>query len=312
MMVKQAMMSLIAIAMSAAAVNMASGSDSFKWIQSDDEVSLLQGDRTIWHFRAGPEDQKPAFHPLALPDGRVLTGYRPDDHAWHRANWFSWKFLNDKNFWEEDENGQGRDGLTEVTHWSFHPGDDYSAELKVHLRYETKEGDVLLTEIRKISISAPDADGYEITTTAQFDVIEDTTINAWFYGGYAVRLSPDLAGWKFIDNKGTVWDAERGTMVRENKQTKLIAPPTPWMAFVEKPKGPTSGIAILDHPSNPRYPVRWLALPHMPYFNPVFFADEDLVLKKGDSLELRYRLVVFEKQEAVPFLRNAQQKFSTE
>src|SRR5690606_21998015 len=31
------------------------------------------------------DDQKPHFHPLATPSGRVLTGDAPRDHPWHHG-----------------------------------------------------------------------------------------------------------------------------------------------------------------------------------------------------------------------------------
>jgi hypothetical protein len=46
--------------------------------------------------------RKPYVHPLATPAGRVLTRVEPDDHPWHRGLWFTIKYVNGENFWEED------------------------------------------------------------------------------------------------------------------------------------------------------------------------------------------------------------------
>ncbi len=312
MLAKRAIFLWIALTLCLGAVSPVYGDKSYSWIRDDDGVALQDEGRIVWQFRVGPEDSKPAFHPLTLSDGRILTGYRPDDHAWHRANWFSWKFLNGKNFWEENETGRGREGITEVVDWQFRAQEGFSAELDIALRYMTLEGNEALREERKIIISSPLKDDYQITTISRFQAKEDTTIDKWHYGGYALRLSPELSGWKFIDDQGKVWDGRRGTMERKHQQIRLIAPATSWMAYVEQPTESTNGIAILDHPENPRHPAHWLALPHMPYFNPVFMYDQDFILNANEELVLRYRLVVFEDKAAVPFLRKEQSLFATE
>ena len=50
--------------------------------------------------------RRPFVHPLRTPSGLVLTRDAPDDHPWHHGLWFTIKFVNGENFWEEyDEYG---------------------------------------------------------------------------------------------------------------------------------------------------------------------------------------------------------------
>src|SRR5687767_2339106 len=44
---------------------------------------------------------KPFFHPLRTPSGVTLSNFEPHDHVWHRGLWFTIKFVNGENFWEE-------------------------------------------------------------------------------------------------------------------------------------------------------------------------------------------------------------------
>src|SRR5687768_15691653 len=44
---------------------------------------------------------KPCIHPLVTPAGHRLTGFEMSDHVWHRGLWFTIKFVNGTNFWEE-------------------------------------------------------------------------------------------------------------------------------------------------------------------------------------------------------------------
>ena len=53
------------------------------------------------------------------------------------------------------------------------------------------------------------------------------------------------------------------------------------------------GLALFDHPSNPRHPSRWYLIrsPVMSYMNAALLHDEPLELEKGERLTLRYRLI---------------------
>src|SRR5689334_15264114 len=81
---------------------------------------------------------KPYFHPVCTPSGHCLTLFEPHDHVWHRGLWFTIKFINGHNFWEEGEpfgvqetlsppsishGPRGRIDLSSTLAWVFQPGD---------------------------------------------------------------------------------------------------------------------------------------------------------------------------------------------
>lgn len=284
------------------------------WSKSSGHLSLYQGGTPRWQFNTGPTDSKPSFHPLRLPDGSILTGMRPDDHTWHRGAWFSWKFLNGKNFWEEDEAGTPRDGLTVVRSKRLHENADHTGEIDLEIDYPLKSGELLLTEQRRIELSAPNSRGeYTITSHHLFTAKERTVINNYYYGGFSLRMAADQRqDWSFIGPNGIYGTARESSFKRTDQGMVLTGPPAPWVAFVEKDSGPTQGVAILDHPSNPRHPVRWLTIPKMPFFSPIVHHAEDLVLETGDTLSLRYRVVVFQQDDPQAFLRSAFIQFAEE
>src|SRR4051794_817653 len=55
---------------------------------------------TRWKYRSDHR-KRPHVHPVATPSGVVLTRDAPPDHPWHHALWFTIKFVNEENFWEE-------------------------------------------------------------------------------------------------------------------------------------------------------------------------------------------------------------------
>ena len=84
------------------------------WRQSEHALALLTGTNVIWQIVADPAQGKPYFHPLATPGGTLLTDLRPTDHPWHRGLWFSWKFINGLNYWEENRQTHSSEGATEL------------------------------------------------------------------------------------------------------------------------------------------------------------------------------------------------------
>ena len=56
----------------------------------------------MWRYVYGGK-AKPFIHPLCTPAGHCLTLFEPHDHVWHHGLWFTFKFVNGENFWEEHE-----------------------------------------------------------------------------------------------------------------------------------------------------------------------------------------------------------------
>ncbi len=53
-------------------------------------------------------EARPHVHPLRTPSGFTLTRNAPEDHPWHHALWFTIKFVNEENFWEERPKAEAR------------------------------------------------------------------------------------------------------------------------------------------------------------------------------------------------------------
>ena len=63
------------------------------------EISFEHGDGG-WTYHWGAR-KRPFLHPVTTPGGQVLTRDAPEDHPWHHGLWFTIKFVNEENFWEE-------------------------------------------------------------------------------------------------------------------------------------------------------------------------------------------------------------------
>ena len=284
------------------------------WQKDKNSVTLLNNDRIVWQHHFDKAEGKPYFHPLSTIDGFVLTGLRPEDHPWHRAVWFSWKYINGLNYWEEDHETGKSEGITELKSVKTKQNKQFGAEFNLELTYHPPGGADLLREERTVRMSSPDADGsyfmdWQSTFTALADeVILDRTPlpdepegKSWGgYAGFSARLNNQLWDVKAVNDSGET----------ENLHGKSSR----WMSFQAKNlKGNSVSIIIIDHPSNPNHPNKWFISndPGTPfyYFSPALIFDRKLVLKKGDKLHLKYRLLVSSEEMNQEKIKNNWKQF---
>lgn len=258
------------------------------WDRTADALSLRDGEKVIWRIVADSAQGKPYFHPLATPSGVVLSDLRPKDHPWHRGLWWSWKFINGLNYWEEDPMTGKSEGRTELTAFTPQTNPDGSAVLEFSISYHPWNEAPLLKEKRTIRISAPANGGYSMDWTSEFTAVQKVVLDRTpladephgaSYGGYAglsMRLSPAMRGGGF-QNPGGVTDI-----------SLLHGKPAPSMRYSVGPGKPE--ITIEDDSHNPRSPTSWFLNRDMPYFGPALLFTKAMTLESGEKLVLRYRI----------------------
>ncbi len=291
---------------------------AYAWQKTDTSIALMNRGRAVWQFNYPKGDGKPYFHPVNLVDGTPLTWNSPPDHPWHRALWFSWKFIDGVNYWEEDPKTGQTQGRNELVSVSAAGADDFSARIAMTIAYHPPDKPAVMTEERVLTVSAPDADGrYWIDWQTTFragakDVVLDRTPirgepNGVSWGGYAglsVRLAKTLGQWRVL-NSDALED------LKANEQNAR------WVDFsgVDADTRREGGMVILDHPGNLRHPSPWYVImdPKAPfgYFSPALLFRQALTLPAGKALPLRYRIIVHPGRPTKDQLDGAWQVFAT-
>ena len=262
----------------------------YSWHQDEHSLTLLNGTNVVWQIVADPAQGKPYFHPLATPSGMVLTDLRPQDHPWHRGLWFSWKYINGLNYWEEDPQTHRAEAATELVESKLQPQEDGSAELKFSLSYHPWNAPAVLTEQRTIEISAPTRGRYEINWTSEFTAVTNVNLtrtpppyepDGKPYGGYAglsLRLDKAMCGWTFSSSSG------------QSGVAKLHGKPASWLKFSTGTNLPA--VTIFDDAQNLRHPSPWYVNQEMPFFSPALLFSKSLTLSPGEKLVLHYRILI--------------------
>lgn len=252
----------------------------------------------LWQFRYASGLDVPYFHPLRTTDGRLLTWDQPPDHLWHHGLWFSWKYINKVNYWEIDAKTGHPEGKTTWSNVRITTGQDLRARIDMDLAYRPAGAEPpVLLEKRTIEVSPPDAAGvYALDWTCAFKAVSlvflDRTplpgeIGGQTWGGYAglsLRLAQALTDRQARTSDGLVesWSEDR-------YRGRHIA--LDYSGLVD---GAPVGVAILDHPSNPRSPSPWYVIrsAEMSFFTPAVLCFQPLTLRAGDVIVLRYRVLV--------------------
>lgn len=264
-------------------------------------VQRAENGRIVWSFNFGDDASKPYFHPVRLPGGPTLTWDRPPDHVWHHGLWFSWKYINGLNYWEPQGGEPKPEGRTT---WSI-PGDarrpdedSGQTRLTTQLSYGPAEGPIVLVERRVIEVSHPDESGrYHFDWRCRFtagavDVKLDRTPlpgepggQSWGgYAGLSVRLARELTQREVATTGGPAQFDSHGY-----HRSRALA-----MDYSGVIDGQPQGIAICDHPDNLNHPTPWYAIRTgvMSYFSPAVVCHGPHTLPAGESLTLRYRVIV--------------------
>lgn len=263
-------------------------------------LTLVTGGETQLAYHFGETTPKPYFHPLYTPERALLTAFQPSDHVWHRGLWFAWKYINGVNYWEESIGADGllvSEGKTLPSGAdTFAVSQDGTAELRHALNYVAPDGRVTLREKRRIAVrpqAGPELiiDVFHDFAVGNSDVtLEATPANEQTpWGGYAglgIRAARDLTECRVVNNAGQVdGDANGASAV--------------WVAISGIADGGPqrdrmAGLALIDHPDNPRHPSPsyvYYDRSAFGYISPSLLRHEPMSLKAGETLRLAYRAV---------------------
>lgn len=231
---------------------------------------------------------RPFLDPVRTPSGLPVSRDAPDDHPWHHGLWFTIKFVNGDNFWEEWEDF----GL--LRHRGA-PSVETDAEGGVRLAgtidwIAPDETTVAVVETRTLTHVPLDGEAYAIdldtTLVAPIDTTYDRTpFTTWGgYGGLSLRGPGDWADTRLLLGDGT--DHQR-----------VLGESAPWCDLSSDDRG----VTLLDHPGNPRFPCPWYGSTRAGtygdegwsnFLNAAFLWHEPLEVEAGEPLRIRHRAVV--------------------
>ncbi|WP_347244136.1 PmoA family protein [Thermogutta sp.] len=273
----------------------ASSTVTFSVQKTDHGVAIL-GNGQLWAAYVADGEFKPYVWPIIGPTGKPVTREWPmgpgegekHDHPHQRSLWFTHGNVNGISFWEEAP-GRGK---------------------TVHREFVTLEGGTKAVVVTRNDWVAPDGTILlnDVRKLVFFPLGENRVID------FAIRLTAVAPSVTFGDTKeGTFGlrvadsitvDAKKGGKIvnSEGQEDKdAWGKKAKWVDYSGPVDGEIVGIAVLNHPSSFRFPTYWHVRTYGLFAaNPFgwhdFVGRSDVsgayTLDKGQSIELRYRVIL--------------------
>lgn len=259
----------------------------------------LNGQRfTEYRFR---DVSRPFLFPILGPDGGQFTRRWPQedvdgeekDHPHHRGLWWAHGDANGVDFWSESKDA-GR-----TVHQSFAVLKSGRTEGVISSRnqWQAKDGRVIASDQRTLRFYLPKGPDrivdFEITVHASHG---DLTLGDTKEGTMAIRLAESM---RLAQPKGR---PGLGHIVNSGGQRDgdTWGKRATWCDYFGPVGDRTVGVAIFDHPGNPRYPTWWHVRDYGLFAaNPFGVHDfekkekgaGDLKIPAGQSVTFRYRFL---------------------
>ena len=231
-----------------------------------DRIAVSIGGQPFTAFFFGSDATKPYLHPLRATDGTVITrGYpmaeiagEQRDHPHHRGLWFSHGDVNGVDFWanEESQRTRGEKGTIALDAIDTVQSGEDEGLIKARFSWKGAGGNLLVTEHRTMAFRREAEDNivdFDIVLVAEVAPVRfgDTK-----EGTFAVRMATELEEQhlraKGIPRTGRIANAE-GRTTEANAWGQRSA----WVDYSGSISGKPMGVAIFDHPGNPKHPSYW-------------------------------------------------------
>jgi hypothetical protein len=253
---------------------------------------------------------KPYLHPLRAATGTIVTrGYpmlkdipgEAHDHAHHRGLWFAHGDVNGLDFWggEVARNPEKKGTISLVKIDEVQSGAK-SGTVVATFRWHGPDGKTVLTETRRMVFhSDPKQRAIDLDITLK--AVEKAKFGDTKEGTFAIRLAAAL---EEPHAKSPAEPKRTGQMVTSDGkkgEKQVWGKRAPWVDYAGEIAGEKVGVAILDHPGNPRHPTYWHSRSYGLFAANIFGVhdfendkskDGSLTLDPGGSLRLRYRVVI--------------------
>jgi len=229
------------------------------------------------------EDEKyPFFFPVNGPSNSSVTSMRNGNYPHHSSLFFGCDKVNGGNYWQE---GLERGQIISLRADIIESGND-KVVIEAENIWRRPNANSPIKDFRKITITAPSNDLFQIDFDITMEMLMDVTIDKTNHSLFSGRMDADLA----VTNGGTMVNAngdkgEKGTFGKRS----------PWIDFYGKRGDKFEGMAIMQHPSNEWYPSPWFTRDYG-FFSPTPMYwpanDKETTLKKGQTIQLKYRVLV--------------------
>lgn len=277
--------------------------------RGSDRISVEIDGKPFTDLFLGPGTNKPFLYPLRSASGKIVTRRYPienlegekRDHPHQKGLWFSHGKVNGFDYWSNEpfqkDSPKGKILLKRVGRLD---SGSNKGSLTATFEWVDAKGKPLMVEDRKITFYSKSS-----VRIMDFDLelraLERVKFEDTKEGLFAIRIAaaleepgpeslsqPKRTG-RMVDSEGRQGEAQ------------IWGKRANWVDYAGELDGEKLGIAIMDHPGNPKHPTFWHARSYglfaaNPFGEHDFFNDKSrdgsVTVEPGHSLRFRYRVVI--------------------
>jgi hypothetical protein len=277
-------------------------------VEKSDQGAVVKIDGELLTEYLIKSGNKPVMWPLVAPGGKRITrGYpiepapgETQDHIHQRGLWFTHGDVNRVVFWNQEK------GSGEIVHREFLKLDGNT--ISTRNDWLAPDGKKVCSDTRTFRFSG-DGDTRTIDVKIVVHADEgDVHFGDNKEGSFGLRVADSMradVGGKIINSEGVTNANTWGQKAR-------------WVDYQGHVQGEQLGVAILDHPKNHNHPTRWHVRGYGLFAaNPFFqkavdpsLPEQTLTVPKGESLTLRYQVILHHGDEKVGHIAERFEEFS--
>ncbi len=264
------------------------------------KIAIVVDGKPFGDFYVSKDYAKPFVWPMRSASGVAITrgfpmepaGSGSHDHPHQRGMFFAHEDVNKTDFWNNEFTYKTHNrGVIALDRIEETKGGKRSGVIHTTFNWRDPQGNTLVVEDRRMTFYADPSNrivDVDITLTAKTKVVFGDAKD----GGFGIRLADKLTE---LRGTGKMVDADGAV-----GEKQIWGHRSNWVDYSGELEGQKVGVAIFDHPSNPRHPNRWHARGYglfaiNPFGNHVFDKSapvEPTPLDPGQSLHYRWRVVI--------------------
>jgi hypothetical protein len=271
-----------------------------EFTQQPEQIAVAINGKPYTTYFLAPGGNKPYVYPLRTADGLIVTRHFPietvagetNDHPHHRGMFFAHGEINGVNFWATEPGGNSqRKGSMVLKKIVDAKGGPKSGTIRAVFDGLDPQGKPIMTETRTLVFHA-DPKLRLIDFEIQIEPLEALKFGDTKEGTFGIRLATSMQE----DRGGKMVNAQ-GAETQKNVWGKR----SEWVDYCGPVEGRMVGVAVLDHPSNPRHPTYWHARAYGLLAANIFGVhdfendktkDGSFAVAPRQSLRFRYRSVI--------------------
>ena len=271
--------------------------------KSGSKINITIDGKFFTSYIFSEQEKYPFFFPVNGPvSGGSVTSMRNAEYPHHSSLFFGCDMVNGGNYWQE---GLDRGRIISVNACIERQGGD-SAVITDECIWSRPGASSPVRDTRRFTITVPSNSVYQIDVDITLETLDDVHIKKTNHSLFSARLAPDLA----VTNGGTMVNAEN---MKGEKET--FGKKSAWIDYYGKRGSITEGLVIMEHPSNKWYPSPWFTRDYgfiSP--TPMYWPEngEEIFLREGTNLRLRYRVLVHSGDHIEAGIAEAFQRYKSE